>query len=1222
MALRDKGHPTKARNEGHTPKTQNEEHLPKTRNRARPLVSLTINGKTLLAMIDTGSEATLLKSSTTDIQLPRRREPTHQLSGVEGSSVEVLGDYDLPVTLSPGKNFIHRVALASGIDFPADLLIGMDFLHRFTFHLASDRHLNKSFLKLDECYLPVTYTDAPSLNIHVVGRKLQVSNVQRYTPSEVGQDPIPEDQDAHAFRTSVVPPRAGKFIKVKVPAALQNAKDIMVVGTIKRVLVPCSVVSVTQGYIPVWVLNPCGKTVKIRCGTHLGVLYDVTAKDEHSTCAVYSNMPPPEPSSEDVPDNLPPLDHLRGKDRQNIDRLLRMFPRLFSSDTMECGEIPGVTHKIKTGDAAPTVTRQWRLPFASRQAIREQCESMWKAGIIEPSNSPWLSPVVLVRKKTGDVRFCVDFRKINALTAADSHPLPPIQNMLDDLHASKVFSSLDARSAYWSIPVEPSDRPKTAFSDGGRLFQFVRMPYGLKTAPQTFQRTINLVLSSVLGRHTAAYLDDIVIFSNNMEEHQKHLQETLTLLHQAGLRLNPEKCKIAVKEFKFLGFIVSAEGIRPDPDKVRAIADMEAPKDVRAVRRFLGSVGFFRRHVPNFAGIAAPLTNLTRKDTPFVWTKTHQEAFEDLKMKLMSMPVLRNPDYSRPFEVHTDASQIAIGACLMQRSEDCTPHAVAYYSCKMKGPEVRYSATDSEALAVVEAVRAFDPYVYGRNFTIFTDHRPLVYIFKRRTKSPRMSRWGLELQTYDYTIQYRQGSTNKVPDMVSRASSAVGAISLEKIDPSVLRQEQLKDAVWAEVIGYLEGGKLPKSRTSSPLDEFEVSEGILYHVKPLPDRILKRVVVPRQLYASALRLAHNSPLATHPGIFRTYSKLKGMFYFSNMLSQTKKYVKQCDTCQRRKGPATRNALLASPPEVSRPLEKVSADLITLPLTSKRNKYVLVLVDNLSRYVELIALRNRTAETVARAIVDKFITVYGPPLYLQTDGGGEFDNDLLHDVCTALNTDFRLTIAYNPQSNGVVERTNRVVKEALTALCASTPSQWDEVLPQVRFALNTSVHRSVVDQPIYLFQGRHVDLPVGLTNHPEYSDDTPAVLRERLSLAWDAAKEATRKAREKWTTDYNKKVRRKLELKEGTLVLLKTAVRSNALSPRWYGPARIEKKLGPVSFLVRELYDTAPARKIHANQLKIFYPSDELTTPHDPVDPDDAPQDSDDLFCVALLSALG
>ena len=1183
-------------------------------------------------MIDTGSEATLLKaSSQSKVVLPCCHRPSRQLSGVSGAALQVLGEYDLNFSLSPTKAFVHRVVLTAGIEFPADILLGMDVLRRFSYQLVDDRRKETAWLALDDHFFPIRYCSSPSLHIQVVRRTCQVSNICEGLPKllpEFGN--VQEECNCHVPRTTVVPAHAARFIKVRTPTGLSKAADILVTSALQQVLVPRSIVTSTEGYLPVWVVNPSNRPVKLRCGTLLAVLHDVSEEEDiggsgKATCAIYSNMPNTvsSPGNTSNSEHLPSLSHLKAPDRRRYQQLLQEFPQLFSGDPMECGEVPGVTHKIQTGDAAPTVTRQWRLPHSSRQTIRDQCDRMAKAGVIEPASSPWLSPVVLVRKKSGEVRFCVDFRRINALTTGDSYPLPPIQTMLDDLHASKVFTSLDARSAYWSIPVEPSDRPKTAFSDGARLFQFTRMPYGLKTAPQTFQRTINLVLSSVLGRHTAAYLDDVVIFSEDMDSHLLHLRETLTLLHRAGFRLNPEKCDVAVEEFKFLGFVVSAHGIRPDPEKTRAIAEMERPKDARGVRRFLGCVGFFRRHIAKFAEIAASLTNLTRKDASFKWTEDHQQAFEGLKGKLLTAPVLLNPDYSQEFQVHTDASKVAVGGCLMQKDKEGRLHAIAYYSRKMKGAETRYSATDSEALAVVESVRAFDPYLYGRKFTVFTDHRPLLYIFKRLTKSPRMSRWGLELQTYDYTIQYQPGSTHKVPDMLSRTpTAAVAPVSLDNVEPTVLRQEQLKDPIWAEVMTHLEGGSIPKARLPAALDEFEVSNGILYHVKALADRLLRRVVVPCQLQQSALRLAHASPLAAHPGIFRTYTKLKTMFFFPNMLSRVKKYLKQCNTCQFHKGYATRNATLAAAPEVSRPLEKVSADLITLPLSSRRYRYVLVLVDNLSRYVELVPLRDRTAKTVATAIIDKFVTVYGPPQALQTDGGGEFDNDLLHEVCQALKTDFSLTLPYNPMSNGMVERTNRVVKEALTSLCARSPSKWDEALPQVRFALNTSVHRSVMEQPLYLFQGHHVDMPVGLTKRPIYSDDTPPILQERLSLAWDAAKDATRAARQVWSHDYNKKVKRNLELKEGTLVLLKTAVRSNALSPRWYGPARIVKKLGPVSFLVQELYADAPEKKIHVNQLKIFRTTDELTTPQDDVSQEcEDPDDQRDSMSIALLACL-
>lgn len=397
----------------------------------------------------------------------------------------------------------------------------------------------------------------------------------------------------------------------------------------------------------------------------------------------------------------------------------------------------------------------------------------------------------------------------------------------------------------------------------------------------------------------------------------------------------------------------------------------------------------------------------------------------------------------------------------------------------------------------------------------------------------------------------------------------------------------MKDLTWAQTIEYLEGGTLPVTKLPTSVAEFEVANGVLYHLQNNNDRILRQVVVPRQLRDSALRLAHASPLAAHPGIFRTFNKAKSMFFFPNMLSYTKQFVKSCPDCQRKKGHSTKNAPLASAPEVSRPLERVSADLIKLPQTERGSLYALVLVDHLSRYVELIPLPDKRAETIAVAIIDNFITVYGPPMELQTDGGAEFNNNLLAAVYTELQVKFKLTLPYHPQANGIVERTNRVVKEALSALCGHAAYYWDEVLPQVRFALNTSIHRSVMDQPLHLFQGHPIDMPVGLTMKPVYDEAGPDVLRHRLQLAWSAAQEACQKARAGWTRDYDRKERRHLSLKEGSLVLTKIHRRTNTLSPRWEGPARVLKELGPVVFLVKNVYGEAHERRVHVNYLKPY-----------------------------------
>lgn len=376
------------------------------------------------------------------------------------------------------------------------------------------------------------------------------------------------------------------------------------------------------------------------------------------------------------------LEHLDQPQRQDLQDLLCRYQVLFNGGETTIGHVPGIQHRIETGDAVPVCTRQWRLPQATREMIQE-CATMLSAGVIEPSSSPWLSPVVLVRKKGGALRFCVDYRKVNAVTTADTYPLPRIDELIDELGPTDTFTTLDARAAYWSIEVHEEDRPKTAFSDGYRLFQFRRLPFGLSTVPMTFQRTMNLVLSPVFGRHTLAYLDDVVVYSKGFAQHLVDLEETLKLLVAGGLKLNAEKCSFAATTINFLRFTISPDGVAQDHSKVVAIADTPAPRTVEEICRFLGATGFFRRHIEGYATVAAPLHVLLKKGQQWKWEAEQQQAFEELKSRLVSAPVLKQPDFAQQFELHTDASSIALGAALIQRDDQGAPHAIAYYSRKL-----------------------------------------------------------------------------------------------------------------------------------------------------------------------------------------------------------------------------------------------------------------------------------------------------------------------------------------------------------------------------------------------------------------------------------------------------------------------------------------------------------------------------------------------------------
>jgi len=903
------------------------------------------------------------------------------------------------------------------------------------------------------------------------------------------------------------------------------------------------------------------------------------------------------------------LGHLTLEQQQQLRQVLVKYVALFDAQG-KLGTVPGISHTIKTKEGeGPLCVRQWRLPEASKKFIRKECDNMLSQGVIEHSTSPWHSPIVLVRKKDGSTRFCIDYRGLNSITEQDAYPMPRIDELIDQLHGTMWFTALDARSAYWTVDVSPDDRPKTAFSDGHRLFQFRKLPFGLATAPSTFQRAVNCVLSSVLGRHTIAYLDDVVVHSNNFDDHLRHLDETLSLLLKAGFRLNRKKCVFATDTFKFLGFKISPKGVEPDPDKVAAIQKMPQPRNQKEVRRFLGCTGFFRKHIKQYSNIAAPLTSLTRKDAKFAWGQPEEIAFQSLKTALISAPVLSKPDFDRSFEIHTDASGVAIGACLMQSDDEGRLQPVAYFSRKLRDAETRYPAIDCEALAVVEGVRAFDCYVYGRRFYIYTDHRPLTYVFSRKTKSLRMTRWSHELSFYNYILKYKQGTQHRVPDQLSRA---VAATELHNRDPDDLRRHQLEDPLWKEVIEYLEERNLPRRRLPLTLEEFELRDGVLYHVRHLPDRVLHQLVVPKTLRGSAMHLAHSSATAGHPGVYRTYCKLRDYFYFPNMLAAVKEYVGTCRSCQKRKGMAYR-APLAAAPQASYPLERVSADLMELEVTSQGNRYVLAFIDQLTRYVQLIPLPSKDAETVADAFINQFVTVFGPPRLLQTDNGREFKNNLFKRVCELASVQTIFTTAFHPQANGMIERTNRVVKNALATLLEASPLEWDELLPYVRLAMNSAVHRSVGDQPLYLLTGHIGTYPVGNSNYEETDHEAAQSFAARLRRAREIAVETSVQAREGWARDYNRRTRKSTFAAEvGDLVLFKDlprmagAGRRGALGPRWFGPARICKKTGPVTRLVRVLSPPYKEKIYHLNQLRPYRTNDELHLP----DEDELNEDGD------------
>ncbi|CAF4441806.1 unnamed protein product, partial [Rotaria magnacalcarata] len=399
---------------------------------------------------------------------------------------------------------------------------------------------------------------------------------------------------------------------------------------------------------------------------------------------------------------------------------------------------------------------------------------MLNEGIIEPCNSPYAAPITLQPKKDGSLRFCVDFRELNAVTVRDVYPIPRIDDTLDQLQHAKYFSSMDLRSGFWQIELDPTSRDKTAFISHAGLFRFRVMPFGLTNAPATFQRLMDLVLGGLKWSCALVYLDDIIVYSTSFDDHLYHLELVLQQIQQSGLTLKIDKCHFCKTQLKYLGHIVSKEGIRPDPDKLNAVREYPVPTKLKAVRTFLGLSSYYRRFIKSYATIAEPLIALTRHSDlkSFQWSEACQNSFETLRQRLIEAPIISYPRFDQPFILQLDASDVGLSAILAQKLIDqdgkAREHVIGYASRTLSASERKYSPTERECLVIVYGCNYYRPYIEGTRFTAITDHKALKWLHSTKDLNSRLARWAIQIATYDIDIQHRPGSENGPPDALSR----------------------------------------------------------------------------------------------------------------------------------------------------------------------------------------------------------------------------------------------------------------------------------------------------------------------------------------------------------------------------------------------------------------------------------------------------------------------
>ena len=894
--------------------------------------------------------------------------------------------------------------------------------------------------------------------------------------------------------------------------------------------------------------------------------------------------------------------------KQQLQELLNRYDNVFAHPGEPLGRTNMVKHPIRTS-GAPIRQPMHRLPASLKDTVNSQIQDMLDTGVIQPSCSPWASPVVMVKKKDGTWRFCVDYRKVNAITHHDAYPLPRIDATLDSLTGSTLFTTLDLASGYWQVELESSDKEKTAFSTTKGHFEFNVMPFGLTNAPATFQRLMECVLAGISGELCLAYLDDIIVFSATFEEHLHRLAVVLQRLQAANLKLKPAKCHFAQSKVEYLGHIISGDGIQVDPKKTTAISDYPVPADVKQLKQFLGLTNYYRKFIQNYASIAEPLHKLLRKNSGgYVWNEQCQQSFNLLKQKLVSPPILTYPDFKSPFIVATDASSIAVGGVLSQ-VQGGAEKVIAYWSRQLQRAERNYSTIEREALAVVASIKEFYPYLYGFPFTVVTDHNPLTSLKGLKDTGGRLTRWLMFLQQFNFDLKYKQGSKHTNADALSRQKpttppvSVITNISPLSVSKDDLIQLQKEDSQLSAVREHIEQGTtLPKCPPG--LLRCYLQEGVLcrQYKESSTGAIHVQFVIPQSLKDTIVKEAHG---LGHLGIKKTLNIIKTRFYWPGYEADVDRWIKQCNECQRRNQPQRALPAPLETIQATYPFEKISWDIMgPLPSTPRGHQYMLLVTDLFTKWVEAFPLVDTTATTLATTLMNEVVCRYGVPAYLHSDQGANLCSTVVQELCRLLGIHRTRTSAYHPEGNGQVERMNRTVENMLAKVIAEDQQNWDLYLPKVLLAYRTSIHEVTGFTPYHLVFGQSPQLPIDvITGHvdnkksqsyPQFVKQTHGYLKRAYTMARQRLTQQHQRRKQFHDKDGTAE-----ELYIGDVVWLYTPVvkRGNTrkFSSFWKGPYTIVDKTGPVNYKLQLLGGTQTL-VVHRNRIKpCNNPCDHLPT---------------------------
>lgn len=1158
---------------------------------------MNLNGSTLYALLDSGASVSLISNDLLDsssLKLGIDSNKQH-LNGVTGTKIDVLGKANnVPLTLN-NLNFAIDLFIVSNT--AEKMILGRDFMQKYNFVLDYSKYVFEN----DKVSVPIISLSKNQHSFAVI-----CSSDVKIKPEETMK------VDCKIALNGVVP---GTSIFTPLPDYEH---------------VDSALLNVTSENLSFNIVNQSEDDIEFLEGQNIGKVESISADTlvsfvRESQSNLKERYKDPMRTEKIIQElEIDKLDHLTDKQKQELKNLISEFPDVWALERAELGLTDWVTHKINLATEKPIVAeRKFRkIPLAYQQFAKDEINELLDLDIIERSDSEYSSPVFFMRRN-GKSRILTDFRVINSWTVRSQSTLPSLETIICAWPNSKLFSSMDFRDGYMQVAIEPGDRKKCAFTMPSiGHFNWKRVCLGLNGAPATFMGLVEKILQPLDYSQAQAFLDDIISGAKDFETMLVNLRAIFNRIRQSGLKLKPAKTKLCRKELDFLGVVLSSEGIKASEHKLKAIRQIPEPKTYVQIQKFIGMCVFYKRFIKDFSIIAAPLSQELKgvKDTKEQVTLSPEakNAFKLLKEKLTNPPCLGFPDRNcRTFVLVTDASGSGMGGVLSMICDDDLERPIAYSSKMFNKHQKKYETYKKELYSLLYNCVYFKHYLLGKHFIAYVDNITVSYLKSLNTSNCSVIlNWLNKLSEFDFTLHHRKGSKIANADYLSRIYNLYPDLEGDKRDllqedldkdtvflvqrndhsedyqlhgdRKTLLEGQMKDGTLHEVRRWLIDEEHPQKKDAKFLEEdLRKYYNSLDSLRINSDGVIERkwtrdaigedrwlICVPKDLRQLVISMHHDLPSVAHQSSERTLTRLREKYYFPKMALEVDLFVKTCPTCFKHNLPFhAKDKAELTPLKVSAPGVMTSYDIFG-PVVSSGIRYALIMIDHFTKWLECSTLRAATAQEVAKAFINNWVSRHGVPSYLRSDRGASVATaNVIHEMNNVLGIQALPTTAYRPCGNAQSERSIRSIKAAISKVCEEYPEKWHTFLPQIVWAHNTGTNSSMKMSPFFLEHGRHcryaADMALGTTSSKFYESQAHygSDLYHTMKKVYDIARENLGVTHE-WQKRYHDLGKKETSYVVGDKVLIykpfPKGTKFTKFKSHYFGPYTITKKVG--SFL--------------------------------------------------------